>query len=153
MVQIFENLDFGKIFRKIWILVKFPFWSKFWEISISVKNFDCGQNFRKISSLVKISNKFDFFENFETFRFWSLFSKIFGFSQIFEKNYSILVKIFEKFYFSQIFAEISILLNFRKILILVKSSKKFPFCSKFFGNFLFQSKLSILVKIFDKYRF
>ena len=54
--------------------------------------------FEQISILVKIyeksefSKNFDFFENFEKFRFWSIFRKI-----------SILVKISKNSDFSQIF--------------------------------------------------
>ena len=49
------------------------------------KNFDCGQNFRKIKNLVKFSKNFDFFENFEKISFQSIFYKKFDFSQITEK--------------------------------------------------------------------
>ena len=78
LVKIFENLNFGEIFgqyfRKIAILVKICL------------NLDFGQNlgkkFRKMAILVKICKNFNFGKNFreisilfETFRFWSKFSK------------------------------------------------------------------------------
>ena len=80
---------------------------------IFVKNFDLGQNFRKIpklSYLLKFSKNFDFgqiFQNFDlvkfskNLRFWSNFRKIY-----------ILVKIFEQFRFQSIFHQISILVKF-----------------------------------------
>ena len=70
LIQIFENLDVGKNFRKISTLLKiggksrfghnfqkWRFWSKFWEMPILVKifgNLDFGINLRKISILSKI---------------------------------------------------------------------------------------------------
>ena len=120
------------------------------------------QNFRKFSISV-ISKNFDFGHNFEKFRFWSKFSKIFDSNQIFEKI-SILVKIFEKFPFwskfsknfgfSQMFEKFWFEQNFRKFSISV-ISKNFVFGHNFekfrFGqNF---RKSSILIKFSKKFRF
>ena len=108
MVKILKNLEFGKNFRYIFILIKIVancrFWSKLTKMSTLDKiaeNVDYSQNFRKkhrfgskfanISMLVKI---------FENFRFWSKFLKI-----------SILVKIYESLDFGQYCRKIMILVN------------------------------------------
>ena len=100
-------------------------------------------NFGKTSSLVKISNQFDFYENFdfgpnfqkfsilinfETFRVWSKFRMNFIFRKF--RNISILVKIFEKFRFPS-----NLQKNFRFGLIFVKN---FDFVQNFrkFRKFL-----------------
>ena len=141
--QIFENFDFSKKNRKISILVKFS------------KNLDVFQ-FRKISILVKIFEKFwflfkiffekisvkfpKFFGNWQNFDFIWKISKNFDFGfKIFEKfdfiKFSKQLDFgqnFEKFDFSEIFEDFHIGHNLRKI---------------FFRKF---RKISILVK-FSKY--
>ena len=92
---------------------------KCWKLSIRVKfsnNFDFGQNLRKISILVK-------------------FSKI-SILVKFSKNISILIKIFESFWFIR---------KFRKILISVKFSKNWNY-GQIFEKFRFWSN-------FRKFRF
>ena len=120
-------------------------------------------NFRKISILVKIFEKFRFWSNFRKLRVWSKFPKNFV-------N-------FEKFGLGLNFRKFSILFKFSKISILVKISifsklsknidlgqifEKFRFWSKlpknfnFFEKFWFCSnflKISILVKMNEKFRF
>ena len=77
MVGIFENLDFGRNFRKISILLenldfgpnfrKSRFRSKLFKI------FDIGRTFRKISILVELFENLDLVQIFEKFRFWLKF--------------------------------------------------------------------------------
>ena len=111
----FEKFRFWSNFRKISILVKisnqFGFLENFEKKSILVKifekfrfqsnflkNFDFGQNFRKIS-IIKFSKKFRFWSNFrKNFDFGQNFRKKLDFSKIFEKI-SIVVKNFVKFRF------------------------------------------------------
>ena len=118
-----QNFYFGQNFRNI--------------LKIS-KYFDLSQICERNSILVKI---FDFFENFEKFRFeldfrsirfWQNFWKSSILSQI-----SILVKILAKFRFSSKFSKISI---FSKI-------SKYLYLSQIF------EKISILVKIFESFNF
>ena len=165
------HFDFGEIFRKISILVKFSkkiwfwwnylkkfsiffirFYSKFRkkiDFGQNFQKFDFSQIFEKISNWVKFSKNFDFFEKFEKFRFKSIsiFSKMFktsDFGQIFEKISS-LVKISNKFDFFENFEKFRILSIFKKISILVRIFLKFQFWSKF-------RKISIFRKV-GKIRF
>ena len=108
------------------------------KISISVKiskNFDFGQNFRKISILSQIFDKnFDLSQNFEKFWFWSKFSEVFESNQI-----RFFRKVPKTFYIGQ---------NFQKknLSTLVKFSKKCRFWWKFRITFDFG-------EIFEKFRF
>ena len=139
------------------------------------------RNFRKISILALI---------FEKFRFWVKFSKNFDFGQIFEKKIdgienlrkfrkiSLLVKFSKKLRFwlksakvlknsdfSQIFEKLRFWWNFSKISILVKLFEKFRYWSNVrkFSNLVkisissilvtFSKKSSIFVKIFEKFGF
>ena len=108
---------------------KFRFWSNFRKISILVKiyeKFRCFRNisicvkFSKNSIFVKINKKIDVFENFETFRFGSNFLKISIWVKFSKKNWfwSKFSKFFDKFRFKSKFRQISILgPNFLKISI------------------------------------
>ena len=60
-----------------------------------------GEIFEKISIMVKFSENFDFFENFEIFRFSINFRKISILVKIFKKNY-IFSEITKNFDLSQI---------------------------------------------------
>ena len=150
-----KHLILVKILTKIYdlsvkIFENFRSWSNF------RKNFDFGQNYRKISILVKIFEEFPIcskisknfsvkiFEKFRKFwfsqiigkfRFWSNFFKIF-----------VLFANFEKFRFWS---------NFRKISILVKSSENFRFFRKFRKLSIrvkLSKKISIFVKIFENFK-
>ena len=130
------------------------------------KNFDFGQNLRKIPNFSKISKtmdlsqiiekvrfcqNFDFFPKFRKIRFWSNFPKIsilvnFDFGQIFDfgQNIRKILIFFENF---EIFR---LGLNFWIISIWVKFSKKI------FPKFFIYSKISKYFdfgEIFEKFRF
>ena len=98
LVKIIEDLDFGRNFQKISILVKF--WKNLNYVKLST-NPDFGQNFGKIAIFVKIFNSLDFGADsrnisifveicyeifievkiFEISRFWQKFKKNTDFGQ------------------------------------------------------------------------
>ena len=133
-----KNFDFGQIFEKISLLVKFRIISILDKIYENFENFDFGQNlwkFRKILILVKFSKNFAFGHKF---RFPSKIWKKFRISEIFEK-YGFWSNLRKNLDFGQNFRK------FRKFPISVKFSKKFDFGQIF-------EKISIYVKFFEKFR-
>ena len=167
-----ENLDFGRNFAKISILVEFSRKSRFW--SRFVTNFGFGRNFRKSRFWSKCFKNHEFiryfqkipilFEIFETFPFWSKFGKNHDFGQILRKSrfqsicakISISVEIFKKILimskFSKIsilfvsiiskFAKIEILVKFGENLILGRNERKSRFWSKICKKILIWSKFT-----------
>ena len=143
--SIFSKISKNFHFRQIFFL-NFEFGLNFWKfgsISILVKSSKKTRSWWKFSILVIIFAKFS-----STFR-----------------NNSILVKCSKNFDFNKKFWTISIFPKFRKITILVKFSKNFAL-GQIFETIRFRSKLSrnvdsfanfekisILVKIYAKFRF
>ena len=108
-----------------------------------MKNFDFDHDFRKISILVKIFEKFRFLKLSKNLDFFGNFDKIFSKKIAFRQNLRQDAFSFWKF------RKIRFWSNFRKILILVKIYEKHRFFRKF-GKFRFCQifkKNIILVKI------
>ena len=106
----FENFDQNRIVSQNLTKIKiFQNFRNFWIILTRIDIF--GRYLRKISIFSKISNKFDFGQNFKKFRFWSNFREISSLVKILDKfgKNSILVKIFEKVRFPSNFQKISVL--------------------------------------------
>ena len=126
------------------ILVKF---SKNFDFGQNLRKIPIFQNFRKISIWVKSLKNFDFGQIFEKFRFWSKFFKIFDLFENFEKfRFRFFVKIFHNF---------RCIRKLRTISILVKFSKNSDFGQNFENNVrgqIFEKNLDFR-KIFEKFRF